>query len=66
MAFFKKIDRAFDFSKEQAKRRNDSVGGGDMELEKGDRWALFLSALMVFGPIFLILIALLWLVFSWL
>lgn len=66
MAFFKKIDRAFVYSKEQADKRNESMGGSPVELEKGDRWAMFLSALMVFGPIFLLLFALLWLVFSWL
>lgn len=64
MIFQKKVDRALQWLKDKNKSNEikedhevDQVEiQEDLPLEKGDRLALFLSALLVFGPIFLILI----------
>lgn len=62
MFFQKKIDRAMRWLKE----KNENSSGeniGDQKLEKKDILALIISALLVFGPIFVILIAIILLVY---
>ena len=63
MMFKKRIDRAFKWLSEKTKGQ-DSNKDFELEeekihLEKEDYIALFLSALIVFGPIFLVLIIIL-------
>lgn len=70
MMFQKKIDRAMDWlkdkNKDKEKRQYDDYMEDDyIELEKGDRLAMFISAVLVFGPVFLILIGLLLLTFNY-
>ena len=64
----RRLERAFQYLREQAKKRNDGVEPQDqpMELEKGDLWAMILAAFRVFAPVFLVLLALLILVFFFL
>lgn len=65
--FQKKIDRAMDWLKEKNKTNEieEKYQEDYIELEKGDRLAIFISAILVFGPIFLILIGLLLLTFNY-
>ncbi|WP_459129599.1 hypothetical protein [Guggenheimella bovis] len=70
MLFPKKVKRAFDLQKEQNKARYagrekelEAFNNEKHELEKGDALAIFLSAVIVFGPIFLFFIILLVLVY---
>ena len=64
MIFQKKVDRALQWLKDKNKSNEIKEGHEvdqvepleDLPLEKGDRLALLLSALLVFGPIFLILL----------
>ncbi len=67
MMFQKKIDRAMDWLKEKNKTNEieEKYQEDYIELEKGDRLAIFISAILVFGPIFLILIGLLLLTFNY-
>lgn len=67
MIFQKKIDRAMNWLKEQNTSEVEGLSPNrkweneEMHLEKKDRLALWLSALLVFLPIFLILfVILLW------
>ncbi len=68
MMFQNKIDRAMDWLKK--KDKNNEIEEkyqyqeDYIELEKGDRLAIFLSAVIVFGPIFLVLMGILLLAFS--
>ena len=60
----KKVDRAFKWLKEKNKLQDHSEENkeweeNDIELEKEDILAIVLSALIVFGPIFLVLIIIL-------
>ncbi len=68
--FQKKIDRAMDWLKDKNKDKkkcqyDDYMEDDYIELEKGDRLAMFISAVLVFGPVFLILIGLLLLTFNY-
>ncbi|NLV76701.1 MAG: hypothetical protein GX023_06920 [Tissierellia bacterium] len=65
--FQKKIDRAMDWLKEKntTNEIEEKYQEDYIELEKGDRLAIFISAILVFGPIFLILIGLLLLTFNY-
>jgi len=67
MMFQKKIDRAMDWLKEKntTNEIEEKYQEDYIELEKGDRLAIFISAILVFGPIFLILIGLLLLTFNY-
>lgn len=63
MFFRKKVDRAFKYQKEQNQARYEGreeeleeFNKQGLPLEKGDGWAIFLSALIVFGPILLFFI----------
>lgn len=59
MLFQKKLDRAMDWLKD--KSINEVENEENIEIEKSDLPALFISALLVFGPIILILfLILLW------
>lgn len=64
----RRLDRAFKYSREQAKKRNLGVIPEDdpMELEKGDLSAMIIGAFIVFAPIFLVLLGLILLVFIFL
>ncbi len=68
MMFQNKIDRAMDWLKK--KDKNNEIEEkyqyqeDYIELEKGDRLAIFLSAVIVFGPIFLVLMGILLLALS--
>lgn len=70
MIFQKKVDRAFDYLKEQkAKReseRKDIPYREDDELEKGDLFSMIVAAFIVFAPVFLILLVLIVLSFIFL
>ena len=62
MFFQKKVDRSFDYLKEEGEKRGETLREArdrdeNMKLEKMDIPAMILSALMVFGPIFLVLLA---------
>ena len=59
MLFQKRLDRACDLLKEQKDAKDLINGDEEISLEKGDRLALFLSALIVFSPIFIVLIIIL-------
>ncbi len=64
MLFQKRIDRAFDLLKEKNNVDDSNIDSDyreedKIELEREDHIALFLSALIVFGPIFLVLIGIL-------
>lgn len=63
MMFKKRIDRAFDWLREKTKGQDSNNDFNHEEekidLEKEDYIALALSALIVFGPIFLVLIIIL-------
>lgn len=64
MLFKKKIDRAFDLLKEKnnIEDSNNKLGEEEIYLEKNDYIAIILSAIIVFGPIFLVLIGIILLV----
>lgn len=64
MLFQKRLDRARKFLKEQKDARDSIHGDEKIPLEKGDPLALFLSALLVFSPIFIVLIIILVLAYS--
>lgn len=60
--FQKKVDRAMKWLKEKSNKNLDELEPkeyNNIELEKNDFLALIISALMVFGPIILILIIIL-------
>lgn len=60
--FQKKVDRAMKWLKEKRNKNLDELEPkeyNNIELEKNDFLALIISALMVFGPIILILIIIL-------
>lgn len=62
MMFQKKVDRAMKWLKEKRNKNLDELEPkeyNNIELEKNDFLALIISALMVFGPIILILIIIL-------
>ena len=62
MMFQKKVDRAMKWLKEKSNKNLDELEPKEydnIELEKNDFLALIISALMVFGPIILILIIIL-------
>lgn len=62
MMFQKKVDRAMKWLKEKSNKNLDELEPkeyNNIELEKNDFLALIISALMVFGPIILILIIIL-------
>lgn len=55
MILQKRVDRAFQYLKEiAAKKRSQSNDSEEMHLEKGDRFAMTLSALLVLLPAALI------------
>ena len=58
MLFEKKIKRVVDVKKTE----DEFKANGPLPLEKGDRAAIFLAALAVFGPALLIIGLLVWLV----
>lgn len=64
----RRLDRAFKYSREQAKKRNLGVVPEEhpTELEKGDLTAMILGAFVVFAPVFLVLLGLIILVFIFL
>lgn len=64
MIFQKKIDRAFNWLKEKNKNQDSNKDDNyeEVYLEKKDHLALILSALIVFSPIFIVLIGILILV----
>lgn len=65
MMFQKKVDRAMEWLKQKNNNQKDNNNpnkeweeqeNSSIELEKNDMLALVLSALAVFGPIFLVLV----------
>ena len=57
MMLQKRIDRAMDWLKKQNKSNEELEKNEEyVELEKNDMLALFISSLLVFGPIVLVLI----------
>lgn len=64
----KRLERAYDYSREQSKKRNDGVKPEEhpVELEKGDITGMILGAFIVFAPIFLVLLGLIILAFIFL
>ncbi len=67
MIFQKKIDRAMDWlhDKKQTSKYGSNVDAEEeqIELEKGDLLPIILSAIIVFGPVLLVFIAILLFVF---
>ncbi len=57
MIFHGKFNRAMEWLKRQNKGRKQSFEEEDLKLDKMDILALMISALLVFGPIILFLIA---------
>lgn len=53
MLLQKKLERAMDWLKNKSKNQEENLE--NIELEKNDLLALFISALLVFGPIILFL-----------
>ena len=63
MLFQKKLDRSFEYLKEEGEKHGETLRDArkrdeHMKLEKTDIPAMIISALMVFGPIFLVLVIL--------
>lgn len=55
MILQKRVDRAFQHLREMAaKKRSQSCDNEEMHLEKGDRFAMTLSALLVLVPVALV------------
>ena len=70
MLFPKRVRRAMDHSKEQRRRRAEMQQDGDEtplseEMEKGDLFAMILSALLVLVPIAIVVLVVLALVGKW-
>lgn len=66
MLFQKKVDRSFEYMKEEGEKHGQTLQdyrkeNEEMKLEKADIPAMIISALMVFGPILLILFVIAWL-----
>jgi hypothetical protein len=64
----KRIDRAMNLSKEKNKLQqfySDNEDDNDIELEKSDILAVVISALLVFGPILLIMIIMFMFISRW-
>ncbi|HHT21474.1 MAG TPA: hypothetical protein GXZ74_08560 [Tissierellia bacterium] len=64
----KRLERAYDYSREQSKKRNEGQQPEDnpVQLEKGDITGMILGAFIVFAPIFLVLLGLILLTFIFL
>jgi len=64
MLFQKKLDRSFEYFKEEGKKHGETLREArerdeNMKIERTDIQAMIISALMVFGQIFLVLIVIL-------
>ncbi|MFO7295430.1 MAG: hypothetical protein FWJ59_06110 [Caldicoprobacter sp.] len=57
MMFYGKFNRAMEWLKQQNKDKKQDGDQEDLKLDRSDILALMLSALLVFGPIILFLIA---------
>jgi len=57
MMFYGKFNRAMEWLKQQNKDKKQDGDQEDLKLDRSDILALMLSALLVFGPIVLFLIA---------
>lgn len=70
MIFQKKVDRAFEYLREQKKRREGErkvdENRPDVELEQGDLFSMIVAAFIVFAPVFIILLILIVLSFIFL